>query len=137
MKTLYEVLNSQLGYQLIFTIIKPGFLQYTQQIIDIFADNGWDADQTTIKALTRDEAKELYRVHKDEDWYDSLCDYMSSGPSRAFMFTKPGRQTNDTYKDVAEIKDGIRKKWGVDDCRNVMHSSDSMSAMEHESRFYF
>ena len=131
MRTLYEVLNSQLGHQLIFTIIKPGFLQYTQQIIDIFADNGWDVDQTTIKALTRDEANELYKVHKNEDWYDS------SGHSRAFMFTKPGRQTKDTYKDVAEIKDGIREKWGVDDCRNVMHSSDSMSAMEHESRFYF
>lgn len=137
MRPLYEVLNSQLGYQLAFTIIKPGFLQYTEQIINIFKAAGWEMDQTTIKALTRDEAEGLYDVHKKEDWYDDLCKYMSSGPSRAIMFTKPGRQTNQTYKDVAKIKDGIRKKWGVDDCRNVMHSSDSMSALEYESGFYF
>lgn len=136
MRTLYEVLNSQLGYQMIFTIIKPGFLQYTQQILDIFDNAGWKMDQSTIKTLTLDEAKELYKIHKDKDWYDSLCEYMSSGPSRAIIFTKPGRQTEQTYKDVAKIKDRIRDKWGIDDCKNVMHSSDSMSAMEHESRFY-
>lgn len=137
MRTLYEVLNSQLGYQLIFTIIKPGFLQYTQQILDIFEENGWTVDQTTIKTLTREQAEYLYDVHKKEDWFDSLCKYMSSGPSRAIMFMKPGRQTKDTYKDVAKIKDGIRDKWGIDDCRNVMHSSDCMSALEHESGVYF
>lgn len=137
MQTLYEVLNSQFGYQLIFTIIKPGFLQYTQQILDIFKENGWEMDQTRIKALTFDEAKELYKVHKKEDWYEALCRYMSSGVSRAIMFTKPGKQTKQTYEDVAKIKDGIRERWGVDDCRNVMHSSDCMSALEHESRFYF
>lgn len=137
MRTLYEVLDSELGYQLIFTIVKPGFLQYTQQILDIFAEAGWEVDQTTIKTLTLDQAKDLYDVHKKEDWYGSLCEYMSSGPSRAIMFKKPGRQTKDTYRDVAELKDGIRKKWGIDDCRNVMHSSDCMSALEHESGIYF
>ena len=137
MQTLYEVLNSQFGYQLIFTIIKPGFLQYTQQILDIFKENGWEMDQTRIKALTFDEAKELYKVHKKEDWYEALCRYMSSGVSRAIMFTKPGKQTKQTYEDVAKIKEGIRERWGVDDCKNVMHSSDCMSALEHESRFYF
>lgn len=137
MQTLYEVLNSQLGYQLIFTIIKPGFLQYAQQILDIFKEHGWEMDQTRIKALTFDEAKELYKVHKNEDWYEALCRYMSSGVSRAIMFTKPGKQTKQTYEDVAKIKEGIRERWGIDDCKNVMHSSDCMSALEHESRFYF
>lgn len=137
MQTLYEVLNSQLGYQLIFTIIKPGFLQYAQQILDIFKEHGWEMDQTRIKALTFDEAKELYKVHKKEDWYEALCRYMSSGVSRAIMFTKPGKQTKQTYEDVAKIKEGIRERWGIDDCKNVMHSSDCMSALEHESRFYF
>lgn len=137
MKTLYEVLNSQLGYQLAFTIIKPGFLQYTQEILDIFNEHGWGVDQSIIKTLTYEEAEGLYDVHKDEDWYKSLCEYMSSGPSRAIMFKKDGHQTKETYNDVAKIKDGIRDKWGIDDCKNVMHSSDSMSALEYESGFYF
>lgn len=137
MKTLYEVLNSQLGYQLAFTIIKPGFLQYAQDILDIFSEHGWEMDQSTIKTLTHEEAEGLYDVHKKEDWYGSLCKYMSSGPSRAIMFKKDGRQTKETYKEVAKIKDSIRERWGIDDCRNVMHSSDCMSALEYESGFYF
>lgn len=137
MKTLYEVLDSQLGYQLAFTIIKPGFLQYSEQILEIFAEAGWKLDQTTIKTLTKEQAEALYDVHKDEDWYDSLCEYMSSGPSRGLFFTKPGKQTKQTYEDVAKLKDGIRDKWGIDDCRNVLHSSDSMTALEYESGIYF
>lgn len=134
MITLYEAL---VGKEQIFTIIKPGFLEYTEDILKQFAAFGWRMDKTIIKTLTLDQAKELYEVHKKEGWYDSLCEYMSSGPSRAIMFVKPGQQGKSTYEEVATIKDGIRKKWGVDDCRNVMHSSDSMSAMEHESSIYF
>ena len=137
MKTLYEALRSTIGKESIFTIIKPGFLQYTQDILDIFAKDGWKMSKTTIKTLTLSEAKQLYKVHRNEDWYDSLCDYMSSGPSRAIIFERPGQQDKGTYDAVAKIKDDIRDKWAIDDCRNVMHSSDSMTTMEHESGIYF
>lgn len=137
MKTLFEALMPIMGTETIFTIVKPGFLDYTDDILLIFKEEGWEMVKTTIKTLTLREAKELYKVHKNEPWYDSLCDYMSSGPSRAIMFERPGQQDKGTYESVAELKDGIRKKWGIDDCRNVMHSSDSMSAMQHELRFYF
>lgn len=137
MKALYEILASTMGTETIFTIVKPGFLDKTEDILLIFNANGWGMTKTTIKTLTLREAKELYKVHKDEQWYDSLCEYMSSGPSRAIIFARPGQQDSGTYESVAELKDEIRKRWGIDDCKNVMHSSDSMSAMQHELRFYF
>lgn len=137
MKSLFEALKSNMGTEKIFTIVKPGFLDHTEDILLVFNEEGWMMTNTTIKTLTMREAKELYKVHKDEPWYDSLCKYMSSGPSRAIMFKRPGQQDKGTYESVAKLKDKIRKKWGIDDCRNVMHSSDSMSAMEHESQFYF
>lgn len=137
MKTLFEALKSSMGTETIFTIVKPGFLDRTEDILLDFKEEGWEMVKTTVKTLTMREAKELYKIHKDEQWYDSLCEYMSSGPSRAIMFERPGQQDKGTYESVAKLKDGIRKKWGIDDCRNVMHSSDSMSAMEHELRFYF
>ena len=121
----------------IFTIIKPGFLNYEQDIITMFERAGWKLDRTTIKTLTRDEAKELYKVHRDKDFYNDLCDYMSSGPSRAIIYKRYGNTNSDTFKDVAVLKDAIRDSWGIDDCKNVMHSSDSLSAMEHESGIYF
>lgn len=137
MKTLFEALKSSMGTETIFTIVKPGFLDRTEDILLDFKREGWEMVKTTVKTLTMREAKELYKIHKDEQWYDSLCEYMSSGPSRAIMFERPGQQDKGTYESVAKLKDSIRKKWGIDDCRNVMHSSDSMPAMEHELRFYF
>lgn len=121
----------------IFTIIKPGFLDHSQDIITIFDRAGWKLDKSTIKTLTISEAKELYKVHKDKDFYEDLCNYMSSGPSRAIIYKRYGKTNSDTFKDVAVLKDAIRDSWGIDDCKNVMHSSDSLSAMEHESAIYF
>lgn len=140
MKNLFDVLNEAITDEWsdkIFTIIKPGFLDRSQDIITMFDRAGWKLSQSTIKTLTLAEAKELYKVHKDKDFYDSLCDYMSSGPSRAIIYKRIGHTNGDTFKDVAVLKDAIRESWGIDDCRNVMHSSDSMSAMEHESGIYF
>lgn len=137
MKSLYESIKICTHCENIFVIIKPGFLNYTEEILKMFEAEGWEMDKTTIKTLTFNQAKDLYAVHKKEDWYESLCEYMSSGPSRAIIFCRYGQQTKSTYEVVAALKDTIRKKWGIDDCRNVMHSSDSMSAMEHESSIYF
>ena len=121
----------------IFTIIKPGFLNHGQDIVAMFDRAGWKLDRSTIKTLTVGEAKELYKVHKDKDFYEDLCNYMSSGPSRAIIYKRYGNTNSDTFKDVAVLKDAIRDSWGIDDCKNVMHSSDSLSAMEHESGIYF
>lgn len=138
MKTIKQFLNESLGNgEQIFTIIKPGFLEHTADIINEFANHGWEVSQTTIKKLTDDEAKQLYKVHKDKDFYDELCEYMSSGPTRAIIYKRNGRTNSATFEEVASIKDAIRDRWGIDDCRNVMHSSDSFSAMEHESSIYF
>ena len=72
----------------IFTIIKPGFLNHSQDIITMFDRAGWKLDKSTIKTLTIGEAKELYKVHKDKDFYEDLCNYMSSGPSRAIIYKR-------------------------------------------------
>ena len=123
--------------ELIFTIIKPGFLDKSQGIIELFAKSGWSVMMTSTKRLLPVQARELYKVHKDKDFYQDLCEYMSSGQSMAIIFERPGRTNDSTFKEVQDIKDVVRKRWGIDDCKNVLHSSDSFSAMEHEMRIYF
>lgn len=121
----------------IFTIIKPGFLNLASDIIKMMEEVG-EPCQMRTKQLLLSEAKQLYKVHKDEKWYGNLCEYMSSGPSMAVMYTNHTNMTQQELIDATvRIKDKIRKKWGIDDCKNVMHSSDSVTAMEHESQFYF
>lgn len=138
MKSLSTYLeNPVLPENSVFTIIKPGFLKYSQPIIQWFEEAGWRIHKLRTTTLTLSQAHALYKVHKDKDFYEGLCEYMSSGPSMAIIYTYSGVPDGGLFEAAAKIKDGIRKKWGVDDCRNVLHSSDSMEAMKKESAVYF
>lgn len=136
MKSLISLLNESLR-QLVFVVLKPGSLDLAQVVIERFAQSGWKVSRTTTKQLLLEEAKKLYEVHKKEDFYKSLCEYMTSGPCRAFIFTKPGTQSSKSFKEVAEIKEEIREKYGESDMRNVLHSSDNLKAMEKEASIFF
>ncbi len=138
MKTLTQhLLESMDNRTWIFTIVKPGFLEYTPDIINIFKKHGWSVAKVRTTKLLRSQAVDLYHPLSKEDFFPNLCDYMSSGLSTAIIYEHPTLPQKEAYKVVADIKDGIRDKWGVDDCRNVMHSSDSYSNMERESSIYF
>ncbi len=123
--------------QRIFTVIKPGFLHLAKNIIEIFNKNGWEVSKLRTKQLLRKEADKLYAVHKKESFYNDLCKYMSSGPSLAIIFTRDKLNNDKIYKEVSEIKDRIRKKWGESEMRNVLHSSDSYEHMLKEMSIYF
>lgn len=138
MKSLTQLLRESMDNKTwIFTIVKPGFLDYTPEIIDIFKQQGWTATKIRTTKLLRSQAADLYRSLSKEDFFPNLCDYMSSDPSTAIIYEHPTLPQKDAYKVVAVIKDNIRDMWGIDDCRNVMHSSDSYSNMERESSIYF
>lgn len=123
--------------QRIFTVIKPGSLHLAKNIIEIFNKNGWEVSKLRTKQLLRKEADKLYAVHKKESFYNDLCKYMSSGPSMAIIFTRDKPSNDKIYKEVSEIKDRIRKKWGESEMRNVLHSSDSYEHMLKEMSIYF
>ena len=122
----------------IFAVIKPGFLHLAQPIIEHYSELGWKLKKTRTKKLLLSEAKKLYAVHKKEDFYKSLCEYMSSGESMALIFANNLLKISDEmFKQTNEIKDIIREKYGESDMRNVLHSSDSYQAMLNESSIYF
>lgn len=123
--------------QKIFVVLKPGFMNLSQTVIDIFKENGWEVEKTVVKKLLLQEARELYKVHTKEEFYKPLCEYMCSDICRAFIFTKPGIQTKKTFVEVKEIKDKIREEYGESDMRNVLHSSDSEKNMEVEASIFF
>lgn len=136
MKNLSQYLHESINNaSKVFVVLKPGSLGLGQTIIERFAEGGWELDQTRIKTLLLSEAKELYAVHKKEDFYNDLCNYMSSGPCRAFIFKK--RNSLDPFNEVKTIKDEIREKYGESDMRNVLHSSDSEESMKNEAQIFF
>ena len=118
----------------VFVIIKPGFLKKSAEIMEMIKENGFELVKTKTKFLTIDEANKLYLIHKKEDWYKSLCEYMSSDLSLGLLFKSNDK---DPLKKMAEVKDKVREKFGESDMRNVMHSSDSYDHMLDEQCIYF
>ena len=114
-----------------FMIIKPEFLQYRNEIIEFLKQHNIIPIQELRKTLTLSEAKKLYKPHSKEDFYENLCKYMSSGDSIGFILCNFGNS------DLLELKDVIRDKYGVDEMRNAIHSSDSDLNVIRESKIYF
>ena len=56
---------------------------------------------------------------------------MSSGDSIGFVLCNYGD------KDMLKLKDEIRNKYGKDEMRNAIHSSDSGLNVYRESKIYF
>ena len=114
-----------------FMIIKPEFLQYRNEILEFLKQHNIIPIQELRKTLTLSEAKKLYKPHSKEDFYENLCKYMSSGDSIGFILCNYGNS------DLLKLKDKIRDKYGVDEMRNAIHSSDSISNVQRESKIYF
>ena len=123
--------------QNIFVIVKPGFLKYTQYVIDEFKKRGWEVSRTKIKQLLMSEAKKLYEPHKKEDFFKDLCDYMTSDLTTAILFTKDKPMSKKMFDETNKIKDIIRKKIGESEMRNGIHSSDSLERLQIERGIYF
>lgn len=141
MKSLKDMLKIGLfdkNNQYIFTVVKPGALQYTQKIIERFEEEGWRVSKMRTKQLLLQEAQRLYAIHKKQDFYEDLCEYMSSGLSTAIIYTYEGEEPiKNVFKAVEAIKYEIREEYGESDMRNVLHSSDSQEHMEEEMNVYF
>lgn len=122
----------------VFIVIKPGFLNKSQDIIKLFTDEGFRVEGSKLMVLTLGEAKRLYKVHAKEEFYDDLCKYMSSGLSQGvILLPNEDKQYYDLYKVVDMLKDKARKLYGKDDMRNAIHGSDSLESMRRESKIYF
>lgn len=118
----------------VFVVIKPGFENIAGKLEEEFKKNGYKTVKMRSKRLLLDEAKEMYIMHKKEDFYEALCKYMSSGVSIAYILKK---KSDNIFKEFAELKDKLREQYGESDMRNVLHSSDSYKNMTHESKLYF
>lgn len=114
-----------------FVIIKPGFLDYSTRILDELLVKGFVVRNRACQLLTYKTAKKIYHMHKDEPFYEDLCRYMSSGVSMGVTLL------NTRGLDFSTIKEEIRKKYGIDEMRNAIHSSDSTKNMKRESKLYF
>lgn len=114
-----------------FAILKPGFKEYEKELDALFNNNYWKIVQKQNRKFNLDQAKLLYLPHKDKDFYDDLCKYMTSDECVCYSCYK---DCKDPIKDMNNIKEKVRKQWGEDEMKNCMHSSDSLENVERETK---
>lgn len=124
-------------FQYAFLVVKPGSLDHTSEIINIYRSVGWQVERIRTTRLLESQARKLYDVHKDEDFFEDLVKYMSSDRSTAILLKRHGDNSENYLKEVAAIKDDIRKRWGESDMRNVLHSTDDPKRLKAEAGIYF
>lgn len=117
-----------------FAILKPGFLTHLDDFQNLLSNNGWKIVQKKRGTLTQEQAEALYKCHSDKPFYKDLCKYMSSGECFCCTCRK---ECNDPINDMAKLKDRVRDRWGEDEMKNAMHSSDSLENVKAESGVVF
>lgn len=126
------------------SIIKPDAVERTL-IGEILAQI--EAGGLRIKALkmvhmSKAQAQGFYAVHKERPFFDSLTDYMSSGP--VVVSVLEGENAIARYREImgatnpAEAAEGtIRKRFGQDIEKNSVHGSDASETATQEISYFF
>ena len=134
MKTLIQFIKEQNAELNAFVILKPEFLKYEQQWLDMLKNNDWQIIQKKKLKLTHAQAEELYKMHKDKDFYKDLCNYMSSDDCICCTCHK---DCADPITEMKKLKHKARDAWGKSEMKNAMHSSDNLENVKRESKVVF
>lgn len=135
MKTLIQFIKEQSIEPNGFCILKPEFGDYYDNWMDKLTNQyGWEILKQKKFQLSKEQAAELYKMHKDKDFYNDLCDYMSSGECYCCSCYK---DCDDPIKDMGKLKDYVRDEWGKSEMKNAMHSSDSLENVKREVNVCF
>jgi len=92
--------------------------------------------------LTKKQAEGFYAVHKGKPFFESLTDFMSSGP--AVVMILEGENVISRYRELMgatnykEAAEGtIRKEFATDIEKNVVHGSDAPETAAFETAYFF
>ncbi|HCO11924.1 MAG TPA: nucleoside-diphosphate kinase [Desulfonauticus sp.] len=126
------------------SIIKPDATarNLTGEILKMIEEAGLKIVALKKIKLTKEQAEGFYQVHKDKPFFDSLTDFMTSGP--VVVSVLEGENAIEKYRKLmgatnpAKAEEGtIRKKFALDIEKNSVHGSDSKENAEIEINYFF
>jgi len=92
--------------------------------------------------LTKPQAQGFYAVHKERPFFNSLTDFMTSGPIVVMVLEGPDViAKNRELMGATNFKDAkegtIRKDYATDIEQNVVHGSDAPETAAFEIKYFF
>ena len=126
------------------SIIKPDGVSRALigKVIARFESNGIRIAAMKMIHMTKTQAQGFYAVHKERPFFDSLTDFMSSGPAVVMVLEGENVIAKNrelmgatNYKEAAEGT--IRKDFATDIEKNIVHGSDGPETASFEIGYFF
>ena len=126
------------------TMIKPGAFRkgHTGPILNMINEAGFRIIAMKLTKLSTRQAEEFYAIHRSKPFYESLVDFMSSGPIITAILEKENavedyrKLIGATNPENAE-EGTIRKRYAESVEMNAVHGSDSDENAMLEADFFF
>jgi len=126
------------------SIIKPDGVSRNLigEVIERLEKEGLKIRAMKMIRMSKEQAKGFYKVHEGKPFFESVTDFMSSGPCVLMIlegdnvilrYRELMGATN--YKDAAEGT--IRRDFATDIEKNVVHGSDSPQNADIEINYFF
>jgi nucleoside-diphosphate kinase len=125
-------------------IIKPDAVErrLAGRIVQRIEEAGFEIRAMRRLQLTKRQAQGFYAVHRDRPFFDSLTDFMSSGPAVVMVLQAPDAikrwRTLMGATDPTKADSGtLRKEFAESIERNATHGSDAADTAAYEIGFFF
>jgi len=127
-------------------MVKPDAITNCGAILStLTASAGLTVVNARMARLSMTDAREFYREHAGREFYDPLCEFMTSGPvlalevvgANAISKVRTLIGPTDSGRARGEAPDSLRARFGTDGRRNAVHASDSEEASAREISFFF
>jgi nucleoside-diphosphate kinase len=126
------------------SIVKPDGVSkgLIGEVIGRFEKEGLQVLALKMIRLVKNEAQGFYAVHRDKSFFDSVTDFMSSGPVVVMVLEgedaiqKARRIMGATNPEEAE-EGTIRRTFASSIEKNIVHGSDSPETAAFEISYFF
>ncbi len=92
--------------------------------------------------MTKSQAQGFYAVHRERPFFESLTDFMTSGPAAVMILEGENAISRwrdmmgaTNYKEAAEGT--IRRDFATDIEKNIVHGSDAPETAAFETSYFF
>ena len=127
-----------------FSIIKPDAVERNKigEITAMLENAGLRVVASKRLMLDQAKASQFYDVHKERPFFQSLCDFMCSGPIVVQVLegedaVKRNREIMGATNPEDATEGTIRKKYALSLEKNSIHGSDSLENAKIEISHFF
>jgi nucleoside-diphosphate kinase len=126
------------------SIIKPDGVAkgLIGEVIKRFESNDLKVCAMKMIYMSKKQAQGFYAVHREKPFFESLTDFMSSGPSVVLILEGEGAIEKNRKlmgaTDYTKAEPGtIRAEFADSIERNIVHGSDAMETAQYEMGYFF